>query len=68
MKAGDKVEVQNVWAGGSLIPSKAWFKGYVLVSITGVKAVVKHTEGMYKGISVNYPVCDVRPEMGASAT
>jgi hypothetical protein len=60
MKPGDKVEVNQVWAGGSLIPLRSWFKGYEFVRTEGVNAIVKHTEGMYKGIDVRYPVVDVR--------
>jgi len=60
VKPGDKVEVNQVWAGG-LIPLRSWFKGYELVRTEGANAIVKHTEGMYKSIDVRYPVVDVRP-------
>lgn len=62
MQPGDKVEVHQVWAAGTLTPYTAWFKGYEFVSTDGRIAVVRHTEGMYKGIAVNYPLDHVRPE------
>ena len=60
MKPGDKVEVNQVWAGGSLIPLKSWFKGYKFVRTEGVNAIVEHTEGVYKGVWVRYPLVSVR--------
>lgn len=61
MQKGQAVEVNKVWAGGTLIPLRSWFKGYEFVSTDGVTTVVKHTEGLYEGINVNYPARDVRP-------
>lgn len=65
MKQGDPVEVNKVWAGGSLIPLKSWFKGYEFVrecnDVQGACVVVRHTEGFLKGVETRWPAHDVRP-------
>lgn len=63
MEKGQAVEVNKVWAGGTLIPLKSWFKGYEFVRVEGPVAIVKHTEGLYKGIEVREPLVDVRPAL-----
>lgn len=63
MKAGDGVEVRAIWASQGPLkpPCSAWFKGYEFVSTNGITTVVKHTRGLYEGMSANYPAHDVRP-------
>jgi hypothetical protein len=60
MIKGAAVEIQKVWAGGSRTTLRAWFKGYAFESTDGTVTKVRHTEGMYEGIVVNYPAVDVR--------
>lgn len=64
MKPGDAVEVEKVWAGGQLIPLKSWFKGYTFVreanDVQGPCVIVRHTEGLFKGLEVRFPPHEVR--------
>lgn len=64
MKHGDPVEVHKVWAGGSLIPLKSWFKGYEFVregqDAQGAFVMVRHTEGFLKGVETRWPPHEVR--------
>ena len=64
MEPGDKVEVHQVWSGGSLIPLKAWFKGYEFVrrgvDVQGAYVLVRHTEGVFKGVETRWPPHEVR--------
>lgn len=57
---GGAVQVHMVWAASPRGPLKHWFSGYVLRAIEGDIALVEHTAGMYAGIVVRYPICDVR--------
>lgn len=65
MEKGQAVEVNKVWAGGTLIPLKSWFKGYEFVrsgqDVQGPFVMVRHTEGLFKGLDVRYPPHEVRP-------
>ena len=62
MTLGDPVEVNKVWAGGTLVPLKRWFGGYAFVSFSLKTStiIVEHTEGMFRGVHVSFPACDVR--------
>lgn len=58
MKAGDAVEVRQVWAaqGGWKPPLYHWFPGYTFVR----EGVVKHVGGTFDGLEVNYSPSDIR--------
>ena len=59
LKPGDKVEINQIWAGGR-DPLRAWFKGYEFVSSNGKTVVVKATTGLYEGRSMNFDALTVR--------
>lgn len=62
MKPGDYVEVNQVWAGGGPLrpPLRQWFRGYTLERIEGDAAFVRHEAGLYEGMTVRFPLSDVR--------
>jgi hypothetical protein len=62
-RAGDPVEVDQVWAaqGRGLEPLRRWFGGYVFVRAEGDQAIVAATDGVLAGVEVRYPAHSVRP-------
>lgn len=61
LKAGDAVEINQVWAGGRGGPHRAWQSNYTFVRYEGQIAVVKVMSGFAAGCDVKYPLADVRP-------
>ncbi len=60
IKPGDEVEVNTPVMYTLNGPTYRWLKGYVFVYSNGKVAQVKHTEGMFKDITINVDDCNVR--------
>jgi len=62
LNPGDSVEVNQVWAAGGPLrpPLRQWFKGYTLDRVEGDTAYVRHQAGLYEGMTVAFPLSDVR--------
>jgi hypothetical protein len=61
MKANQtSVEVFQPWCATPSGPEYAWKKGYVFVESLGKTTTVRVTDGLFKGLEVRYPSCDIR--------